>query len=463
MQPRPYQGRAVQQVLEYAVEYISGRILLVVPGGGGKTFIGATLLRIMAVEQGLRGLAWAHRRELVDGMYEHLVECGVPRELLGVVMAGDPRHNPAAPIQVASVDTLHHRDKPPADLVISDEAHRDASDGRRKLRGLYPDALHVGLTATPCRLDGRGLGREYDTMIVVAQPSELIADGHLAPAPRIFTVPPELLPELKGVKVAGGDYELGELERATNRRTLVGSIVSEWQRLAERRRTMVFPVGLKHSRAIVARFRAAGIAAEHLDGETPRGERRKILEALAAGTVQVVSSCGVLSEGINVPAVKCVVMARPTKSLALVIQQASRAMRPWEGVRPLILDHAGNVVVQKHGMPHADQEWSLKPALSSRKWSGKAPAKACEECRAVVAAGCAACPECGVVFPRMPDVPCEEDGRLEEYNSNPTAEDLAAELDRIRQLANEKGFAPGWAEKVYAARFGTVPQVGAHG
>ncbi|WP_437310073.1 DEAD/DEAH box helicase family protein [Sorangium sp. So ce388] len=454
MQLRPYQERAVQQVLEYAVEHINGRILLVVPGGGGKTLIGATLLRTMAVEQGLRGLAWAHRRELVDGMYEHLVECGVPRELLGVVMAGDPRRDPAAPIQVASVDTLHHRDKPPADLVISDEAHRDASDGRRKLRGLYPDALHVGLTATPCRLDGRGLGREYDTMIVVAQPSELIADGHLAPAPRIFTVPPELLPELKGVKVSGGDYEIGELERATNRRTLVGSIVSEWQRLAEGRRTMVFPVGLKHSRAIVARFRAAGIAAEHLDGETPRAERRKILEALAAGTMQVVSSCGVLSEGVNVPAVKCVVMARPTKSLALMIQQASRAMRPWEGVRPLILDNAGNVVVQGHGLPHADREWSR----TSRRGGGpgQAPAKACKECNAVVPAGCAVCPECGSAFTRMPAMPTETEAELEEYYPGFTKKQITRIMEEIARTAEKYNAGNDWIERVFRVRVGVV-------
>jgi DNA repair protein RadD len=427
MDLRPYQSNAVQQVMEYAVEHINGRLLLVVPGGGGKTLIGATLLRTMAVENGLRGLAWAHRRELVDGMWDHLLECGVPRGMLGATMADDGRHNPAAPIQIASVDTLHHRDKPPADIVISDEAHRDASDGRRRLRAFYPDALHVGMTATPCRLDGRGLGREYDTMIVVAQPSELIADGYLAPAPRIFTVPAELLPDIKGVKSTGGDYELGALEKATNKRALVGSIVSEWQRLAEGRRTIVFPVGIKHSRSIVARFRAAGIATEHLDGETPIGERRRILEALAAGTVPVVSSCGVLSEGTNVPAVKCVVMARRTKSLALVIQWASRSMRPWEDVRPLVLDHAGNIVIEKHGLPHEDRQWAIDDG--ARKASASAPlAKSCKECGAVVAIGATVCPECSAAFPRAPDVPTEKEVELQEYRPAFTAEERAAEL-----------------------------------
>lgn len=449
---RPYQTAAADFVFRYAAENIRGRLVVVIPPGGGKTPIAAHVLRTMAAEQGLRGIAWAHRRELVGQMYDHLVECGVPAEMLSVGMAGDKRHSPTAPIQVWSVDTLRHRDKPLADIVVSDEAHRDASDGRRKLRALYPDAFHLGFTGTPIRLDGRGLREDYDEMYIGAQPSELIADGHIV-APRIYTVPAELLPDLKGVKKRGGDFREGELEQRSNRRALIGGIVDHWQRRAEGRRTIVFPVGIKHSRAIVARFRAAGTAAEHLDGETPIAERLKILARLKDGSVPVVSSCGVLSEGVNVPEVKCVVLARATQSLALFIQQCGRPMRPWEGVEPIILDHAGNTIGQKHWTPHMDRPWSLDGAKAD-SGSRSAPEKACPACQAIIGAGCKTCPECKVKLAGPPPEPVERTGDLVEFRPTFTAEEKRNELERLQKFAAARGFREGWAERVYQAKFG---------
>lgn len=447
MDPRPYQAETVSKAIAYATENIRGRLLIVCPPGGGKTLIAALIMRALASDQGLRALAWAHRRELVGQMRDHLVECGIPEAMIGVVMAGDKRHNPSAPIQVGSVDTLRHRDKPLADVVISDEAHRDASDGRRALRALYPDAFHCGFTATPIRLDGRGLKSEYGEMIIAAQPSELIAEGWLA-APTIYTVPPELLPDLKGVRKVGGDFQVGALETATNKRALVGNIVEHWQRLAEGRRTIVFPVGIKHSHAIVARFKAAGVRAEHIDGDTPN--RYTIIKRLSEGQVQVVSSCGVLSEGTDVPAVKCIVSARPTASLALAIQQAGRGLRPWRGVRPLILDHSGNYTRQKHGFPHADHSWSLDP--SKARTGGEAPTKSCSGCGLVVASAAAICPGCGAVL-ASPQTPPEEVPKDLQI-AGASEEEKRAEIGRLRAFAAKRGFHDGWVEKVYQAKFG---------
>lgn len=450
MDPRPYQAEAVQRIAAYATENIRGRLLVVCPPGGGKTLIGAIAMRLLVSEQGLRGLAWAHRRELVGQMCDHLVECGIPSEMVGVVMAGDKRYNPTAPIQVGSVDTIRHRDKPLADFVVSDEAHRDASDGRRNLRALYPDAFHLGLTATPVRLDGRGLRAEYDEMFVAAQPSELIAEGWLA-APMIYTVPTELLPDVKGVKKRGGDFAIGELEARANKRALVGNIVEHWQRLAEGRRTFVYPVGIKHSHAIVARFRAVGITAEHVDGDTPN--RDKILRRLADGSLLVVSSCGVLSEGTDIPAVKCVVSARPTASLALAIQQAGRSMRPWRGVVPLILDHSGNYTRQKHGFPHFDHHWFL--SADRQKIGNAVPTKMCDSCGLVVASGAATCPGCKVTLFEVRPMLAERPEELELAVFS--EEEKRAELGRLLEFAANRGFRDGWAAEVYRAKFGEWP------
>src|SRR5690606_30708365 len=122
-------------------------------------------------------------------------------------------------------------------------------------------------------------------------------------------------------------------------------------------RTVAFAVNVEHSRAIVARFVAAGVAAEHLDGSTPTAERDAILRRLETGETRIVSNCAVLTEGWDQPAVKCAILARPTQSTGLYLQQAGRILRPWQDVRPIILDHAGNSLA--HGLPQDDRALTL--------------------------------------------------------------------------------------------------------
>lgn len=448
---RPYQERTVEHIVAYAAENVRGRLLIVCPPGGGKTSIAAFTLRYLVAEQGLRGLAWAHRRELIGQLYSHLIECGIPSDMIGVLMANDSRENPAAPIQVTSIDTLRHRAKPPADVVVSDEAHRDASDGRRTLRAVYPDAFHLGFTATPMRMDGRSLGDEYESIYVAAQPSELIAAGHIV-APSIFTVPAEMLPDLRMARKRGGDFCENDLEKAANRTVLVGDIVDHWKRRAEGRRTIAFPVSVKHSLAIVSRFNESGVKATHLDGRTPTNERLRIIASLRSGDVSVVSSCGVLSEGVDAPEVKCVIMARPTVSLGLFIQQAGRCARPWNGIAPIILDHAGNAVTQKHRMPHADRNWSV--GKGQRNGTGAPPVRTCASCFAVVDAGRRSCPTCNVAIPQAPERVIEASGELIEHAIRFTDDEKWFELKKIRDIANRRELSRDWVDAVYSARFG---------
>lgn len=451
--PRPYQTKLVDRVLEIAAQRIRARLLVVSPPGSGKSLMAAMLMRALVAEMSLRGLTWAHRRELVHQMVDHFVENGISPEMIAVMMARDPRRNDTAPIQCTTVDTLYRRAKPLADFIISDEAHRDGSEGRRALCGVYPDALIVGFTGSPVRLDGRmlvGPGCEYDEMIVAAYPSELIAEGWLA-VPRIITVPKEYLPDLRGLRKKGRDWDQAELEDRANRRALVGNIVEHWLEHAEGRRTIVFPVGVKHSHAIVAKFQAAGIPAAHIDANTPHRER--ILNDLRSGKLLVVSSCGVLSEGTDIPPVKCVVLARPTESLALALQQPGRCMRPWEGVEPLILDHAG--VIRRHGLPYADRPWEemvTPDGAASESWKkGRTPSKECPKCHTIMPAGRTACVTCATVLLDPEPVPNEQAVKLEELSFSDG--EKAAELDRLRAFASARGLRDGWAEKVYQAKF----------
>lgn len=452
MDLRPYQVTAVENTLDYALEHPTGRLLLVCPPGGGKTLITATVLRLMAIENKFSGLVLAHRREMVDHHYEHLLQCDIPAEMLGIIMGLDRRRNASASIQVASVDTLNRRNKPPAHVVVSDEAHRDASQGRRKLRALYPNAFRLGVTATPHRLDGKGLREDYDEMITVSSISELIADGYLA-APKAFTVPTELLPDLKGVKILAGEYEADTLDKAVNHRMLVGGVVEHWLRIARNRRTVVFAASIEHSKHIVARFIEAGVVAAHLDQHVSNTERAAILARLEAGTLKIVSCVNILAEGWDCPPVKCVVQARPTKSLNLHIQQTGRGMRPWNGIVPLILDHAGNIM--EHGLPQMDRDWSLDGEVK-RKGNGRGPVKVCDHCMALVPAGVHVCPECSEPFPIASRVLEETSDNLEVYQLS--AADHLAEWERILKFSKRKKFTEQWARRVFEAKYGTAPR-----
>lgn len=429
VQPRQYQLAAIERLRALIVAGVM-RILFVLPTGGGKTVCFA-YIAASAIALGSRILIVAHRRELIDQAYAKLLAAGIPEREVGVIMAGDKRRRPGARIQVASIDTLRNRPLPEADIVIVDEAHRALAEGYKMLQRHYTKAVHLGFTATPQRGDQRGLREEYDEMVVAAPVSQLIADGFLA-APRGFSVPEDQLPDVRRVKTTAGDYNVKQLGDACNQGALVGNIVEHYEQRAEERRTVGFAVTVEHSKEIVRRFVQRGHKAEHLDGETPAEERRDILARLDAGDTRIVVNVGVLCEGWDQPSCKCLILARPTQSLSLCLQMAGRILRPWNGVEPIILDHAGNL--RMHGMPQWDQQWSLDAPQKRRRGANENDcAKMCPECFAVVALGVRICPECGAELPWREQNFAEQDGNLEEV--------LGAS---VTQLAKWDAFVEEW-------------------
>lgn len=455
IQPRAYQLSALAYAREAFREYardraaadektraeMALRLLLCLPTGGGKT-VCAALFILGAVAKGKRVLFLAHRRELVTQAWAKLLEMGLGAESVGVIMGDGWITNPAdgmlfdarrpnAPVQVASVQTLAKRALPPADVVFLDEAHHATAATNRKLIQHYAaqGAAIIGLTATPCRGDGRGLDDVFGRLHVIARPSELIAEGYLV-APEVYSVPP---PDLSKVKSTGGDYDLDELGEAMDRAELVGKLVEHWQELANGRSTIVFATTVAHSQSIVGKFVAAGIKAEHLDGTTPTEERDAILGRLASGETQVVSNCQVLTEGFDCPRVKTVILARPTQSLGLFLQMAGRGLRPWNDVPALLLDHAG--CARRHGLPQQDRVWTLegRPKGSRRASSETDPSvKFCPQCSRTVLRGVLACPACGFEWDPA-EIPAETDDKLVRITA--AQADEAARMDLRRRIA----------------------------
>lgn len=449
--PRAYQTSAVDQVLAYAAACPTGRCICVIPTRGGKTLVGALLVLVMAVRNGLHALWIVHREELLDDAVTHLTEVGIPRSTIGVIKAGRSS-DPEARIQVASDATLDRRTaRPVAHLVVTDECHRDTAPRRRRLRRYYPKAFMLGLTATPKPPPQRDLGEDFDTLIVVVQPSELIHDGFLA-CPTVYAPDKGDVPDLRGLRLLGGDYRVDDLEGLLLKRSILDAHVAEWARLSEGRRTITFPVSIAHSKALVARFVAAGVQASHLDGDLPSGDRRVLLQRLRTGAVAVVSSVGVLSEGINLPEVKCVLGVRPTRSLPLYIQQSMRCATPWNDVRPRILDGVGNVY--RFGYPFEDRRWSLVNAESGALLDpGRAVVKRCPSCGAMMPAGVKVCAGCGRAF--QAPTPVVHEGPVELHAVTPRSEAWLAEQKQLIAFGRARGFRDpeSFASKVLAAKY----------
>ncbi len=413
---RPYQHESIQE-LRNRIRSGKRRVLLVAPTGSGKTVIAAYIV-VLAAKRGSRTLFIAHRRELINQACKRLQEAGLAAEDIGVIMAADPRRRPAAIVQVASVDTLRNRAKPKADIVFIDEAHRALARSYREISEFYPNAVHLGLTATPFRGDGRGLGDMYDDLIVVSSPRQLIEQGYLV-EPRVFTVPHDKLPDLASVRVRRGDYDETQLAEAVDQKGLVGNIVDHWLRYASGVRTVAFAVSVEHSKHIAARFAEVGVPAEHLDGSTPKDDRDAALDRLDSGEILVVSNCSLFAEGWDQKSVKCAILARPTKSTTLYLQQAGRILRPWNNRRAIILDHVGCAL--EHGLPQDDRRYSL--ATNKEKdviGIGEPPLQVCKQCYAIIHAALKICPECGCVLRDEFKVPRETDQRLIEVKSRTT-------------------------------------------
>jgi len=465
---RPYQRDVIREF--YAkVEAGHRRVLLVAPTGAGKTVAASAIARDM-LDQGQRVLFLCHRRELVKQASEKLFDYGIDA---GIIQAGfSPR--PGERAQVASIATLHTRairhrtiDLPRADLVIVDEAHHVRARTWRELLDRYPLAAVLGVTATPCRGDGKGLGNVFDAMIECPSVGELIALEFLV-GTRVYA---PTMPDLKGVRVELGDYVEKQLAERMDRAELVGDIVTHWHRLADRQRTVLFASGVAHSVHLRDEFRKSGVRAEHIDATTPKDQRDAILAQLGAGDIELVSNAMILTEGWDRPEVSCCVLARPTRHIGLYRQMVGRVLRPWPGKdAALILDHAGAVF--QHGFAEDKITWTLDTDRRAENLAhaGRVGSFAegsrlttCPRCSAVRLAG-EPCGACGWQPQRRPQAVEIVDGQLGEVDRDRHAHALV-DTPAVRQrwhselasIAADRSYKPGWVAHKFKERFGTWP------
>jgi superfamily II DNA or RNA helicase len=465
---RDYQTTVIEK-LDAEITAGRKRILLIAPTGSGKTVVAAEILR-RASARLLSSVVVAHRREIITQTHRKLFDHGVRS---GIIQAGfSPR--PLERVQVASIQTLWTRairseamQLPPAVFLIIDECHHAPARTYGKIIEAYPGAILIGLTATPCRGDGRGLGGIFEVIIECPQIAELIEQGHLVKS-RVYA---PVDPSLTGVETRQGDYVVSQLAARMDRDKLIGDIVEHWLKHGERRKTVAFAVNVAHSLHIRDEFVRAGVRAEHIDGNTAKDERDATLARLASGETELVTNCQVLTEGWDMPEVGCCILARPTKQMGLFRQMVGRVLRPAPGkADAIVLDHSGAVF--RHGLPEDHVEWRLdpdhraaSPAHQHRQQKHGGGLLECTQCSALRVGG-QPCPACGFM-PQRPaqyvPIAAGDLGLVEGGRAKVTPYDQAARArwhSMLTTIGIQRGYSPKWATVNYKEKFGEWPPRG---
>lgn len=416
------------------------KVLLWLATGAGKTTIFSSMAKD-ASAKGKRVLIVVRGRKLVDQASQRLFREHVPH---GVLMSGHWNFRPQLPVQVCSIDTLISRGiKPEADLIIIDEAHLATSEGYKQFLSQY-ETFVVAVTATPY-VDG-GLRHVADEIVHPISMIELIERGFLVPF-RYFA---PASPDLTGVKVSSStkDYVSDQLEDAMVAGQLTGKIVEHYKKILNGLPAICFAVNVHHSKILVEQFIKGGVRAEHCDADVPDAERNEIIKRLESGETQVVSNVGIFCTGVDIPPLRGIIMARPTKSKNLFIQQAGRGTRTFPGKEDcILLDHAGNI--GRHGLPTDEVDVNLD---GKEKKTSVKESKICKNCFAVFRA--AVCPECGVEPPATTAVEIEEsDEELKEL-VNIEIDPVKRLLKELQRESKEKNRKPAWAFYKLIDRFG---------
>jgi len=454
---RDYQRRDLDRLRE-AFRAGARAVLYQAPTGSGKTVLFADIVRGAAARN---NPVWiiVHRQELVDQTSRALTALSVPH---GIIAAGRYRSTDSA-VLVCSIQSLARRigQLPAPALLVLDEAHHSVASTWDKAIGACNGSRILGVTATPERLDGRGLGRNFgghfDSLVIGPGVEELTSQGHLAPA-KVF-IPPQVA-DLHGLAMGGGDFAVGAAALRMDKATVTGDAIQHYERLCPGAPAIVFCTRIQHAMNVAAAFREKGWRAEPIDGTLADNVRRHRIAALGDGRLQILTSCEIVSEGTDIPIVTAAILLRPTESLGMFLQQVGRVLRPAPGkAHAVILDHVGNCL--RHGFPDDERDWSLTGRPKRARGDDAAVAvRVCPACFAAFRPA-AICPYCGTPYPVTEREIEQVSGQLVEA----TEADKAAlgqtrrkevyrarDRDSLVRIAKERGYKPGWADYVLAAR-----------
>jgi len=407
---RPYQLDMVQRTRAmYRARHRAP--VAVLSTGGGKSVIAAYMAH-GAHQKGNQTWFLAHRTELIDQLRKTVERAGVPCGIVGEDFTDQP-------CMIGNIHTVINRlaTLPKPGFIFCDEAHRCAGATYSQILEHNPQAHVLGLTATPQRLDGRGLDRYFDCLVHGPSMKWLIAQGYLK-QPEYYA--PKVLVDVAGLRRVAGDWDKQDLEALMAKPSITGDAVANYIQRANGRTALAFCVTVKHAEAVAEAFCRAGIPAESVDGKLTKDERKARLTRLALGETKVMASCELINEGFDIESAvdvktlpECVVSAviglSPTQSLTKFMQRGGRGLRPSGFKTCIYLDHAGDCF--RHGFLEDDREWSLEGRPRKAPQEPTIEVHRCEKCYAVFQGS--QCPQCGEGRKPSPREVKQKEGEME--------------------------------------------------
>jgi superfamily II DNA or RNA helicase len=343
---------------------------------------------------------------------------------------------------------------PEPDVIITDECHHSCAMTYRKIYDKFPNAVRLGFTATPIRLNRGGLGEIYEDLITSVSTKWLIENNYLAPY-KYYSVK---LADTSGLHIKAGDYKSDEVAELMQNKEIYGHTVEQWERLAKGKKTIVYCASVEASKMTANEFSSAGYISYSLDGNSPKNERQNVMERFRSGEIKILCNAELFGEGLDVPDCECVVLLRPTQSLSLFIQQSMRSMRYQPNKTAIIIDHVGNCYL--HGLPDDDREWSLE---SKKKQENTVKIRECVNCFAVYPPILKKCPYCNFEAVKeirtsereVVEVDLVELKRIEDIKSTPYNELKLTTWEQVVEVQKARGYKFSWA--LFYARNNAIP------
>lgn len=448
---RPYQQSAVQQI---RTQFQAGHrsVLFVLPTGGGKTVLFSHITE-QAAEKGNRVCVLVHRQELLRQASASLTAMGVPHGLVAANLSMDLSHD----VQVASVQTLARRlHKLPAglfQLLVVDEAHHSNAGTWARVLDHFNAARVLGVTATPCRGDGRGLGEWYRAMVQGPTAQWLTDNGYLAQA-KVYAPPIGF--DARQIRKRMGDFDMTQAAEQLSGNRAMGDALSHYRQHLQGQTAIAFCCSVAHAEGVARLFNDAGVAAASIDGTMDSSTRERLLRDLGDGRLKVLTSCALIGEGVDVPSVAGCILLRPTQSVSLHLQMIGRCLRPSGEKVAVVLDHVGNT--QRLGHHLEDREWTLD-GVKKRQRDSAPSVKVCSKCFCAMSSQARVCPECGHEFqPERRELRHVKGQLVEVTKGVPRArfreQGKAQTVEELIALGHERGYKNprAWAMKVMHGR-----------
>lgn len=427
------------------------------PTGGGKTAIASHMIS-SALSKGMDQWFVVNRQELIDQTARALYKMDIPFSYI----SNGYQYNDKKSVQICSIQTLHRRlqnyKKPK--LIYWDECRMIASKTCSNVFWNNPDAYHIGLDATPCRLSGEPLGDYFSSLILGPTVRWLIENGYLCDY-KIYAPPIDT----STLRIRAGEYSSDSVDELMNQKKILGNAVKEYKKHAYGKRNLVFCNSINHSKNLRAEFETAGIPTADIDGSMSDYDRRKTLEDFASGKILVLTSVNLVTAGYDLPSIECVTLERPTLSVAMAKQMIGRGLRTHENKSHLIiLDHVN--MWKMHGLPDEEYQWSLEGRKKIPKSSDEIKIKQCDKCYFVYSNKSRICPECGFepeIKVRQTDIEGTDDelkeldieaARISAQNKYKQERWQAQTKEELEEFGKKMGYkhARAWAHKVFQAR-----------